>query len=139
MYLHSDGALKRVVFCENGNGAGENGSQVVLLDNSVIVDGRVADVARTSFIKGKMVTPRFVLEELQRLADSADDLKRARGRHALELLRELQADDLVRVDDAPGGSDDHRLQSPAGGRIAGRARAQPQCVGQRRQDPGAAR
>lgn len=66
--------------------------EVVLLDTSVIVDGRIADIYKSRFISGRLVVPRFVLTELQQLADSSDDLKRERGRRGLELLRSMQAD-----------------------------------------------
>ena len=61
-----------------------------ILDTSVIIDGRIADVAETGFLDGPMVTPQFVLRELQLVADSADALKRNRGRRGLEILHRLQ-------------------------------------------------
>ncbi|MBC8142208.1 MAG: TRAM domain-containing protein [Armatimonadetes bacterium] len=63
-----------------------------LLDTNVIIDGRVADVARAGFIEGHLYVPGFVLEELQHIADSADALKRARGRRGLDTLRQMQLD-----------------------------------------------
>ncbi|MBW7885153.1 MAG: TRAM domain-containing protein [Caldilineaceae bacterium] len=63
---------------------------VLLLDTSVIIDGRIADVARTGFLLGKLTVPRFVLNELQYIADSADTLRRNRGRRGLEILDRLQ-------------------------------------------------
>ncbi len=63
---------------------------VVLLDTSAIIDGRVFDVYKTHFLAGRLLVPRFVLHELQRLADSADDLKRQRGRRGMEILRTMQ-------------------------------------------------
>lgn len=63
-----------------------------LLDTSVIIDGRILDVIRTKFIEGRCVVPAFVLKELQALADSSDDLKRARGRRGLDILGKLRAD-----------------------------------------------
>ena len=65
---------------------------VVLLDTSAIIDGRVADIFKTGFLSGRLVVPRFVLHELQRLADSDDDTKRQRGRRGLELLKNMQKD-----------------------------------------------
>ncbi|GAB4521603.1 MAG: PIN/TRAM domain-containing protein [Anaerolineales bacterium] len=62
----------------------------VLLDTSVIIDGRIADIARTGFLFGELLIPRFVLNELQYVADSADSLRRQRGRRGLEVLGELQ-------------------------------------------------
>ncbi len=54
-----------------------------ILDTSVIIDGRIADICRTGFIEGPLVIPEFVLEELQHIADSSDALKRNRGRRGL--------------------------------------------------------
>jgi uncharacterized protein YacL len=62
-----------------------------LVDTSVIIDGRLADICETGFIEGTMLLPRFVLQELQHIADSADDLRRARGRRGLDILRRLQS------------------------------------------------
>jgi uncharacterized protein YacL len=73
------------------------GSGTILLDSSAIIDGRVADIYKTNFVSGRLVVPRCVLIELQRLADSADDLKRQRGRRGLELLRIMQHDPSVEV------------------------------------------
>src|SRR5712672_3484659 len=61
-----------------------------LLDTSVIIDGRIADIADTGFLDGIVVTPQFVLRELQLVADSADSLKRNRGRRGLDILQRLQ-------------------------------------------------
>ncbi|MBI1976055.1 MAG: TRAM domain-containing protein [Candidatus Omnitrophica bacterium] len=64
--------------------------EFVLLDTSVIIDGRIADIAKTSFIDSKFVIPRFVLRELQQIADSQDSLKRNRGRRGLDALNKIQ-------------------------------------------------
>lgn len=69
----------------------------VLLDTSVIIDGRIADICRTGFIQGELVVPLFVLNELQHVADSADTLRRNRGRRGLEILRQLQEESPVPV------------------------------------------
>jgi uncharacterized protein YacL len=69
----------------------------VLLDTSVIIDGRIADISRTGFIDGEMLVPRFVLNELQHIADSSDALRRRRGRRGLEMLRRLQSDSVTPV------------------------------------------
>jgi uncharacterized protein YacL len=61
-----------------------------LLDTSVIVDGRIADLIESNFLEGLIVVPRFVLKELQQLADSGDAIKRARGRRGLEVLNRIQ-------------------------------------------------
>jgi uncharacterized protein YacL len=92
-----------------GGENGENASspswtqpqRTVLLDTSVIIDGRIADVARTGFLPGMLLIPRFVLNELQYIADSADALRRQRGRRGMEVLSELQktAHITVRISD----------------------------------------
>lgn len=61
-----------------------------VLDTSVIIDGRIADICATGFIEGKLVVPQFVLDELRHIADSADDLKRVRGRRGLDILNQIQ-------------------------------------------------
>ena len=63
-----------------------------ILDTSVVIDGRIADIAQTGFVEGKLVVPTFVLEELRHIADSADDLKRARGRRGLDILNMMQTE-----------------------------------------------
>jgi uncharacterized protein YacL len=84
-----------------GRERGENGRRPVLLDTSVIIDGRIADISRTGFIEGEMLVPRFVLNELQHIADSSDPLRRNRGRRGLDMLRRLQDESVtpVRVTD----------------------------------------
>jgi len=61
-----------------------------LLDTSVIIDGRIADVAETGFLEGEFIVPQFILQELQHIADSPDSLKRARGRRGLDILHRMQ-------------------------------------------------
>ncbi|MBQ2880478.1 MAG: TRAM domain-containing protein [Anaerotignum sp.] len=61
-----------------------------ILDTSVIIDGRIMDLLQTGFIEGKIIIPDFVLEELRHIADSADSLKRQRGRRGLDILNEIQ-------------------------------------------------
>lgn len=69
----------------------------VLLDTSVIIDGRIADISQTGFISGIMMVPRFVLNELQHIADSPDVLRRNRGRRGLDMLNRLQKESLVPI------------------------------------------
>ncbi|HMA35924.1 MAG TPA: PIN domain-containing protein [Chloroflexia bacterium] len=69
----------------------------ILVDTSAIIDGRIADISQTGFIDGAFLIPRFVLNELQRIADSADSLRRARGRRGLEMLKRLQKDSIVPI------------------------------------------
>jgi uncharacterized protein YacL len=63
---------------------------VTLLDTSTIIDGRIADVVSTGFVEGTLLVPRFVLRELQRLADGADSLRRNRAKRGFEILKRLQ-------------------------------------------------
>jgi uncharacterized protein YacL len=67
-----------------------NRRQPKILDTSVIIDGRVADICEAYFLEGALVVPQFVLHELQLVADSADNLKRQRGRRGLEVLQRIQ-------------------------------------------------
>jgi uncharacterized protein YacL len=79
----------------------------LLLDTSVIIDGRIADINTSGFIRGELVVPRFVLNELQFVADSSDGMRRARGRRGLEVLKRLQKESPVPVkivNEDPGGS-----------------------------------
>ena len=79
---------------------------VVLLDTSAIIDGRISDIFKTGFLGGRLVAPRFVLHELQRLADSDDETKRQRGRRGLDILKSMQkdasADVRIHEDDLTG-------------------------------------
>lgn len=68
----------------------DQAEQLVLLDTSVIIDGRIADICQTKFIDGRLVIPRFILRELQQIADSQDALKRNRGRRGLDILNKIQ-------------------------------------------------
>lgn len=72
--------------------------QTKILDTSVIIDGRIADICETGFIEGTLIVPTFVLQELQYIADSADDLKRSRGRRGLDILKRIQKNNRVRVE-----------------------------------------
>ncbi len=69
-----------------------------ILDTSVIIDGRIADICKTGFIEGNLIIPEFVLEELQHIADSSDVLKRNRGRRGLDILKQLQNDPNIGVE-----------------------------------------
>jgi uncharacterized protein YacL len=64
--------------------------EIIILDTSVIIDGRIADIFQTHFLEGRLVIPRFVLRELQQIADSQDSLKRNRGRRGLDILNKIQ-------------------------------------------------
>ena len=69
-----------------------------VLDTSVIIDGRIADVIETGFLPGTVVIPRFVLKEIQLIADSSNPIKRNRGRRGLEILNKIRNSALARVD-----------------------------------------
>jgi len=71
--------------------------QTILMDTSVIIDGRILDIARTGFLSGTLLIPRFVLNELQYIADSADGLRRQRGRRGMEILSNLQKEPGIPV------------------------------------------
>ncbi|MFH0912267.1 MAG: PIN domain-containing protein [Patescibacteria group bacterium] len=72
-------------------------SEDILIDTSAIIDGRVLEIVRTGFLSGRLLVPRFVLTELQNIADSADDLRRSRGRRGLDVLGELRKEKGVTV------------------------------------------
>ncbi len=74
---------------------GGTGPNKIILDTSAIIDGRIADIVQTGFIHDTLVVPKFVLEELQQIADSRDSLRRARGRRGLEILNKLGREDKV--------------------------------------------
>jgi uncharacterized protein YacL len=73
------------------------GSKPLVLDTSVIIDGRIADICDTRFIDTKLIVPRFVLQELQSVADSSDKLKRNRGRRGLDMLKRMQSNNKVEL------------------------------------------
>jgi uncharacterized protein YacL len=73
-------------------------SDKILLDTSAIIDGRIADISQTGFVNGTLLVPRFVLEELQHIADSADTLRRNRGRRGLDILNRLQKETNIPVE-----------------------------------------
>lgn len=69
-----------------------------LLDTSVIIDGRIADICDTGFIDGELIVPRFVLNELQFIADSSDSMKRSRGRRGLDVLNRMQKSSAIHIE-----------------------------------------
>ena len=81
-----------------GWGPAKELSDYRILDTSVIIDGRIADIADTGFLEGNLIVPRFVLDELQYIADSADSLKRARGRRGLDILNRMQRNSGIFID-----------------------------------------
>jgi uncharacterized protein YacL len=68
-----------------------------LLDTSVIIDGRIADICKTGFVQGTLIIPQFVLQELHHIADSADSLKKTRGRRGLEVIKKIQSQPDLKV------------------------------------------
>lgn len=99
----SMGILRRA---EGDPSRGPEAGPRVLVDTSAIIDGRIADIAESGFLIGTLVVPRFVLDEVQHLADSPDNLRRTRGRRGLEILGRMRKAGLVAVEvtdeDAPG-------------------------------------
>lgn len=91
---------------DNDEDEGIHQSKVKILDTSVIIDGRVADICQTSFLEGTIVIPQFVLEELQHIADSSDVLKRNRGRRGLDILNRMQKEVAVKVEIYEGDFED---------------------------------
>ena len=108
LFVMRQGDIMGLLSAFSGRG-GEGGSSSswtnlnrnILLDTSVIIDGRVGDIAKTGFLPGTLLIPRFVLNELQYVADSPDGLRRARGRRGMETIAELQKlpNVMVRVSD----------------------------------------
>ncbi len=96
------GILHRVL----PEGEGPGGLPQILVDTSAIIDGRIADIADSGFLYGVLIVPRFVLDEVQRLADSADNLRRTRGRRGLEILGRMRKEGATSVrvtdEDVPG-------------------------------------
>lgn len=90
--------LNLAAFGSNDEGAGAAvKADQKILDTSVIIDGRIADIADTGFLDGTLVVPQFVLHELQMVADSADSMKRNRGRRGLDVLQRIQKMTNVKV------------------------------------------
>jgi uncharacterized protein YacL len=104
LFVMRQGDIMGLLSALSGRG-GEGGSssswtnlnRTILLDTSVIIDGRVADIAKTGFLPGTLLIPRFVLNELQYIADSPDGLRRQRGRRGMEVLAELQKIPIILV------------------------------------------
>ena len=128
------------------------GDPHIVVDTSAIIDGRIAEIVESGFIYGTLVIPRFVLDELQHIADSSDTLRRNRGRRGLEILGRMQKEPATPVeiveDDVPDmtevdaklvalarhaqpGHPDQRLQPQPRRRAAGRPGHEHQLAGQR--------
>ena len=90
LHLRSRGIFRESITpTQNGHG--------VLIDTSAIIDGRISDISRTGFINGPIMVPRFVLNELQHIADSSDSMRRSRGRRGLEILNGLHKESNIQV------------------------------------------
>ncbi|HHV43632.1 MAG TPA: TRAM domain-containing protein [Firmicutes bacterium] len=91
------------------SGANGDTTSYKILDTSVIIDGRIADISKTGFLEGTLIIPQFVLEELQHIADSPDSLKRNRGRRGLDILNKIQKESVIPIEivdqDYPDGQD----------------------------------
>lgn len=86
------------------------GARQIVIDTSVLIDGRISDIASTGIIESQLIVPRFVVQELQTVADSADKLKRNRGRRGLDTLAELKTNTRIElIDYDPSGRHDTKL------------------------------
>jgi uncharacterized protein YacL len=92
--------LSRFLMVRGMEFGGERETQLprMLVDTSAIIDGRIADICETGFLTGTLVVPRFVLKELQHIADSPDPMRRNRGRRGLEVLHKLQREQMTPVE-----------------------------------------
>ncbi len=82
----------------DGEGSRRSGDPRIVVDTSAIIDGRIAEIVESGFIYGTLVVPRFVLDELQHIADSSDTLRRNRGRRGLEILARMQKEPSTPVE-----------------------------------------
>jgi len=87
----------RVFSMPDRGGGKKDKERVILVDTSVIIDGRISDIAQTGFLVGELLIPRFVLDELQHIADSADGMRRQRGRRGMEILANLKESNTIPV------------------------------------------
>jgi len=79
------------------NKLGSSSNQFKIVDTSAIIDGRIADLCKTGFLEGILIVPNFVIGELQKIADSADSLRRNRGRRGLDLLNRMQKESQITI------------------------------------------
>ncbi|MGA3058556.1 MAG: PIN domain-containing protein [Candidatus Limnocylindrales bacterium] len=108
---------------EGVNSTARGGETQVVVDTSAIIDGRIADIVDSGFLYHRLVIPHFVLDELQRIADSSDAQRRSRGRRGLEILARLQKDgptpvDIVTDDPVEAGDVDGKIVALARARNA---------------------
>jgi uncharacterized protein YacL len=98
-YLGTElGSSKIQEFTGFGSAQQKESKDFRVLDTSVIIDGRIADICDTGFMEGNLIVPRFVLDELQYIADSSDSLKRARGRRGLDILNKMQRSPGINIE-----------------------------------------
>ncbi|MBI4963535.1 MAG: TRAM domain-containing protein [Desulfomonile tiedjei] len=92
------GSSKAKEFTRKGDSRSTRREQTIgILDTSVIIDGRIADVCETGFLDGNLIIPQFVLKELQAIADSSESTKRTRGRRGLDILNKIQKQAFVKI------------------------------------------
>ncbi|MGM0420182.1 MAG: PIN/TRAM domain-containing protein [Bacillota bacterium] len=103
--ISKEGNISDFLFAQSKNVANYNSDEErtdlsanKILDTSVIIDGRIADICKTGFIEGSLIIPEFILEELRHIADSSDVLKRNRGRRGLDILKQMQKDEGINVE-----------------------------------------
>lgn len=84
----------------------DNFRKYKILDTSVIIDGRIHEIVKTGFVEGVLLVPDFVVHELQLISDSADSLKRARGRRGLDILNDMKSDPEVKIENYDGDFED---------------------------------
>ncbi|MCL5411476.1 MAG: hypothetical protein M1150_01920 [Patescibacteria group bacterium] len=94
--VHFPDVRKKVHMARNNSV--EKYPNAMVLDTSAIIDGRLSDIVTTGFLAGTLIVPRFVLSELQHIADSSDELRRGRGRRGFEILEALKKSDVVKVE-----------------------------------------
>ncbi|MCX5840638.1 MAG: TRAM domain-containing protein [Deltaproteobacteria bacterium] len=92
------GSKKIEEFSFFGLGQPKDSGDYRILDTSVIIDGRIADISDTGFLQGTLIVPRFVLDELQYIADSSDSMKRSRGRRGLDILNRMQRSGGINIE-----------------------------------------
>ncbi|MDR1067821.1 MAG: PIN domain-containing protein [Clostridiales Family XIII bacterium] len=95
--IRSVGAMRRSIIGRGGKPKSGGDATPKILDTSVIIDGRIADIMKTGFIEGNIVIPEFVLVELRHIADSSDGLKRNRGRRGLDILNKIQTEYGIQI------------------------------------------
>ena len=98
MVTHRKEVFQLLGLAREGNRGKTGPEHKVVIDTSAIIDGRIADISHTGFVAGTMVIPRFVLAELQQIADSPDAVRRNRGRRGLEMLNKLQKESVVPIE-----------------------------------------